>query len=48
MGYIRENGLPMVGKSYDAVRKKYLNGEITKEDVKSKKYVPFNKPIMAP
>jgi len=48
MGYIRENGLPMVGKSYDAVRKKYLNGGITKEDVKSKKYVPFNKPIMAP
>lgn len=48
MAYIRENELPLVNRSYDVVRKKYLAGEITKEDVKTKKYIPFNKPIIVP
>lgn len=48
LSYISENSLPMVYKSFDAVRKKYLNGEITKDDVKEKKYIPPFKCTLVP
>jgi hypothetical protein len=48
LSYIDENNMPKVEGAFDAVRKKLLNGEITKDDVKSKKYVPTLKCTLIP
>lgn len=48
MNYIKENDLPMVVKSYEVVRNKYLDGEITKDSVKSETYEAPKKYTLVP
>lgn len=48
LSYISENSLPFVYKSFDVVKAKYANGEISKEDVKEKKYIPPFKCTLVP
>lgn len=46
--YMKENNIPMINRGLSLTRDKYLNGEITKKDVKVKKYVPQSRYTLIP
>ncbi|MBO5376110.1 MAG: hypothetical protein J6A52_04595 [Bacilli bacterium] len=48
LSYMKENNIPMINRGLSIVRDKYLNGQITKKDIKEKKYIPPHKCTLIP